>query len=489
MNLKDLERVFKYLDVDHIELMFKRDFLHLDGFFLLLVCLALLTFNLKRLEKPTFFNSYSRLLVGVSFSCFVAAVAGCIYSWGWDQALLALALPLGLLLGLYHPVNALCMFVALLLLRPWESMETNVLMLKMPRIVAGSAFFMWLVDTLKHRRFCFTWNWMLTLIALFSFWLLLSTFKREVPSLAREDYFETFFKCILVLLLIVNVVRDRLCLNAVSTTFVISSIGIAAKSIFYTHSIADAGDSERLGSIGTFGNANDLAALFVLIFPLIVVPLVLHKGITKKFLAPIFALPVLYMIWTSQSRGAFLGICIIFAVFFFMNTKVLWLKLAMPLIAGLMFVSLQFVLQRNEGDLSESTTSRITYIKTGLNMTARNPLLGVGFGGYPVNFQTFAVGTLLEFGFRTAHNSWVLAFAESGIIGGCLFALIYLVCLMKAWRVYQVFPQWLYTTIGYGVVITFLSHTYLMPLYVLFSLVVVAGRVADAEHQGRACTV
>jgi hypothetical protein len=119
----------------------------------------------------------------------------------------------------------------------------------------------------------------------------------------------------------------------------------------------------------------------------------------------------------------------------------------------------------------------MTYIKTGLNMGIRNPILGVGYESYEINFERYATEILYEWGHRTAHNTWILAFAETGFLGFGFFVMMFWSAIQMSRQVFDQFPEYLVSLVGYAIAFSFLSHTYLLYPYMLYGLIGVAHRI------------
>jgi O-antigen ligase len=136
---------------------------------------------------------------------------------------------------------------------------------------------------------------------------------------------------------------------------------------------------------------------------------------------------------------------------------------------------------RSSEDLEGSSAGRKTYLKAGIRMGFLNPIFGVGFNAFPESLQRYSTESLEESKQMTAHNSWVLAFAETGPIGLILFTATFVMTLMLAWQIYAAQPEFLLALVGYGVSIFFLSHTYLIYPYLLYALVHVANRLKKVQ--------
>ena len=117
-------------------------------------------------------------------------------------------------------------------------------------------------------------------------------------------------------------------------------------------------------------------------------------------------------------------------------------------------------------------------------MAAHNPLFGVGYAQHPEQYMSYAVGHIYERGNRTAHSSWFLALGESGVVGFVLFVGFFVGVVKVAWKNRGQRPAQLYSVAGYGVAMSFLSHTYAHYFYTLMALVLASDGVAERAKSG-----
>lgn len=233
----------------------------------------------------------------------------------------------------------------------------------------------------------------------------------------------------------------------------------------------------RIQYVGIFSDPNDLAMLFIIAIPMAL--LMAGKG-GMLGLRRLFwwaaALLLLYGVYLTDSRGAFLAVMAMAGVW-------LWLRRGL-LVAGVMGVAGMSVLmmlptRMQELDAGESSAyGRIEAWYDGIQMFIGNPLFGVGVG----NFTTH---TLL-----TAHNSFVLVLAETGIIGytvwlamvGYCFLMPVIVLrlpaaiddpgLQELWtRERQMAMTLLILQVGFYACAFFLSRSYVILLYIMLGLV------------------
>jgi O-antigen ligase len=116
---------------------------------------------------------------------------------------------------------------------------------------------------------------------------------------------------------------------------------------------------------------------------------------------------LIYGVYLTRSRGGVLALAIV--LWRFAATRIGRIPAAIlfaALIAGIL--ALDYGGRQFSIDPDESAAGRLTAWTEGLEMLKMKPILGVGYGQF------------LEYHTLTAHNSLVLCFAETGLIG-CFF--------------------------------------------------------------------
>ena len=408
-------------------------------------------------------------------------------SWNELGIFFAVEFAFFVIFGLFSPKYAAGFFIFLLLTRPWETYD-NQLMETMPRdyfyVVALSLF----GHKILKRKFYFRFNFGSLLVALFAMWVFLSAIFSNHFSVAISKYAEIFSKGIIAFYLIQNCFdKSKDLLSAkLALVFAIIEMGvISAWSTFFSApaSIEEEG-VQRLESIGILSNSNDIAAVLVLALPFCLF-LFLRKGAVKYLwpLSFITGAGIGALIWSSQSRGALLAVFACAAAYGFTlikSKKMMAFIAAFSLVCAIGSFSL---LKRNGGDLDGSSSNRMIYWKAGANMAARNPLFGVGFWGFNQNFSVYAVdgNTGTEGKQMTAHSAWVQVLAENGPIGFLLFFGLWLYALLRSWRCRTSQPEYFVSLVGYGIAISFLSHGYLLYPYILLSLAITQSFLALEE--------
>lgn len=423
---------------------------------------------------------------------FTAGVFGILLN-AWEGRGLFLAFEFSVLVmfSLIHPKYAVSFLVYLLLSRPWESYD-NQMMGSMPRDISYLAIISLAAHKIFRKQYYFRFNLGTVLLLAFTLWLFLSGFFSHHADEAIYQFTEIFMKGVILFILIQNGIESGKDMLPVKAVFVLAILEKCFVSFYKTNilelpTIVEEAN-ERLESVGILANSNDVAAIFVLAIPFTIY-FIIKTGLKPfNWLISIAALLVMvYLVWQSQSRGALLGIFAIFGAFTLIkikNTKIL----ALAVIVGIVGTLGAFkMMNRDAEDVEGSTANRILFWKAGLNMAIRNPVFGVGFWGFPRNLPAYApdgnVGSEKEH--MTAHSSWVLAMGEGGFTALFLFAGLWLYGAFAAWKIRLDQPEYLMGIAGYGMAITFLSHTYLLYPYILLALVITHYQIDNGLKQTR----
>jgi len=413
-------------------------------------------------------------------ACFGLVALACVVLLFNVSPLLAVELAAGMILSLLHPVNALCLFVHLLYLRPWEIVPTNPLLLLLPRGLGFLCLFSWLIHPGQHGRPNTLTIRLLALLLMFSVWLFLTSFFTPTIVDTQIDWLSTYFKSLIVFIMCIFFIDSERSVSEFKLTVVISALALIVVRLYQYH--VEGGSLERLQLSGMFGDSNDLAAVIVVALPFALVPIFDRAANLGQQLAGLLFTGLSFLvIWYAQSRGAMLGLVIQALTAGYLKTKGKQ-RIGILILAGglgLGYTAALRAIPRDSGEMQASSDDRITYWKTAINMTLHHPLFGVGYDQYPTNYESYLAGVTNEWGERTAHSSWLLAFAESGVPGGILFLSFFAIVLKTAWRNRELWPDQLYAVVGYGVVMSFLSHTYEMYIYLLAGLIMASDSLKD----------
>ena len=459
----------------------------------LLRAIFLLAFLLLREREGRENKARSRLDFHVR-DCWPHLRCAAAASWGGSLVCAAFSIGFCIAMALADETAATCMLAASLFLRPWELIDNDLYLGLLPRLMLmiciGHLAMKYLVG---HRQNgdamqSFSWKGDATGLAIASLalWCFLSTLFALDPSASQSSFLDGFLKSLILYYLLVQLVQTERVLKVLIVTLVMSFLAVGGISIFQTFSIdqmmtqagqfsqdlVPTGSDFRLVGFGAFANSNDIAALMVLILPF-AGALFLRKREAKlnRVMGATLSAVSIGAVLLSRSRGALMAVAAIFAVWAVVKMgKRAWPALITvgAVFALMLAVSIS---SRSDTDLRNSSSGRMTYLKAGLRMGAKNPVFGVGFDAFGPNLQNYSTESLEEDPQMTAHNSWVLVFAETGVVGLALFMAAFWFSLKNAWSIRGKRPEFLLAIVGYGVAMTFLSHSYLIYPYLLYGLI------------------
>jgi len=463
-------------------------YIHLEtGIFFLFLTMVVWT----QAERASATRYYSRnprqQIVGLSivFILLSLGLGALLYS---VSPLLGIALAAGFTLSLVHPANALCFFVHMLFLRPWEILTDNPLLLALPRLLAAVCFVSWLLYPGKGGKPTVRTRRALILLLAYSVWLFLTTFRVPDASAAQLEWFNTFFKAVIVFLMCLYLIEDECSVLELKRTLVLSTFALVVLGFYqYFFLPPDVAFGGCLHSIGMLGDSNDLAAGIIIALPLALsMSFRPRANFLQQMGGILFAGISLAAIWYTRSRGALLALLtevLAFGTFFKVQGRSLRL-LSIAAFLGLGYVLALHAISRSSEEMEMSQESRVIYWKAAINMAVHHPIWGVGFGQYPVNYETYASTVKYEWGKRTAHSTWLLALAESGFVGGFLFTAFFISVFRIAWNNFRESPDQFYALAGYGVAMSFLSHTYVLYPYLLSGLILATSAIKERAVHG-----
>lgn len=318
---------------------------------------------------------------------------------------------LGVVLILARPFIGLILLVGLVYIRPEESIQAlqgmRLTLLVSLVTLAGA----WTHAFLQKEPMLRTPS--ITMIVGFGAAAIASTFGKGNTSDMAPD----LAKLVVLFLLVLTLVRTpkRYWLFATSLILFTTYIAVYStvqyyrgESMLYMHAI------ERSIATGIFSDPNDLAAVIVSGLALALGRMTTSRIIGKGF----YGLLSVLMIWgilLTNSRGGMLALLTVMGGFMLVYVRRKVLAVVMACIVVMAFLTFG-PSRMTEFDSSESSAnSRFWFWNNGLHVLMDHPVLGVGVG----QFADFN-------GNMVAHNSFVQAFAETGMVGyfflmGCIY--------------------------------------------------------------------
>lgn len=330
---------------------------------------------------------------------------------------------------LAYPMVGLMAFIALNFIRPSDWIA-GLGTIPLAKLVGGGTLLAVLVRYLPDRDFRFNYRqtWLLAGFAAtlfisipFSFWAGRSI---ELSS--------DFLKIVIYYLIFINIVRTPKALRIASAVTLLC-VAVLGYSVIKGY----LGGAFRAGAeigAGVFGDANDVAQVFVAILPLAV-----FWKLRSPFTSIWFwAFTAFFSVATilTQSRGGLLGLA---AVIFFMLTRgrnKLVGAAMFAVVAVVVAVSLpsQFTDRyKSIGTYEEdaSAMGRIYAWEAGLKMMMTRPLTGVGIGCFEVAFGTaYRPAGFFSNKWMAPHNTLVQIGGETGLIGLTLWLALFFTCVV-----------------------------------------------------------
>lgn len=188
----------------------------------------------------------------------------------------------------------------------------------------------------------------------------------------------------------------------------------------------------------------------------------------------------LYAVILSQSRGGQLVVATVFGIYFVSRFGVKGL-----FFAALLALPVLLLGGRSDAEADESSAERLELLYEGVSLFLQHPLRGVGVEQFPDQ-----VSSPLHL---TAHNSYLLAAAETGIFGFFLWSSVVWSSMkipLTVLRMPDITAELramamalVVSFVGIAVGIFFLSFTYKQLLFVWFGLAGAFYRIARERHE------
>jgi O-antigen ligase len=259
-------------------------------------------------------------------------------------------------------------------------------------------------------------------------------------------------------------------------------------------------EGTRLSTTGTL-DANDLAANTALMVPLAFASVVRGRGL-ERVLGLVGGAVLLYVIAQTGSRGGFVALVIGVLVFVMaLDARRTMLGVAAVVLGAVAmwrlgpqtFRDRMATLTSVESDYNTTTEGgRLAIWGRALGYVADRPILGVG----PNNMQEAEGRRLRRLGITghwwPAHNAYIQAFVEVGIVGGVVFLWMIGIAVRRAvplWRGggrANRRPEVLASLLAYCGAIVFLSHAFSYMLFAVFGFTALAWRTFGRQSSAGA---
>ncbi len=221
----------------------------------------------------------------------------------------------------------------------------------------------------------------------------------------------------------------------------------------------------RIDWIGIFEDPNDLGLAFVMVIPLLLGEIFKREFFLFKIVPLVLLGVLIYGVYLTNSRGGIIALMAAFAYFFIKRSR--WRVVGG--FVGLALAALIFLFGPSRlGIMSageESAAQRLGAWYHGFQLLKASPIFGRGQGMFTDAYPL------------TAHNSFILAFAELGLVGFYFWVgLLYV--SFKTFSIVQQHDRRLAPyafglqagLVGFSAAAFFLSRTYILLPYLLVAL-------------------
>lgn len=229
----------------------------------------------------------------------------------------------------------------------------------------------------------------------------------------------------------------------------------------------------RMHALGAFNDPNDTAQALLTVLPFLGLAWAGGSWSKRFFFVAIPAVMLVYGVYMTHSRGGMLSLLLLIALIFRRRIGRIGAAILAGML-GLILLALNFT-----GGRSMREPGRWEAWSAGLVMLKASPIWGVGYGFFTDNHV------------RTAHNSYILCFAELGLVGYFLWLSLLVVTLLEMYSLATIEVEedldYELKIIGEALVLGmltflaaawFLSRTYAMTLYIVIGLAVALAEIA-----------
>lgn len=319
------------------------------------------------------------------------------------------------------------------------------------------------------------------IIAVYTVFLFLSWIGNQISDWAQRDMFRWGSYLALAMTLI-GWVRTRVQLRR---TLQVLAVSMAGTCVFGLYQVLSGGytslyfwlyplhEEEIQAWVGRatsfLGHFNSLAGYINLLLPFTLATMVVCKGRTRVLGVLGFCGGVLILIFT-QSRGGLLGFAstILLGILYLLRDRKARLKALVTLLAGTAAVAPILIAFSDRFYQVDEVTSlgRLGMYLSAWNLFLSSPIHGHGFGNFRYLYDP--VLAMAPVGLLDAHNIYLKALAETGIIGTFLLMFLFYTVIRTAQRQHRTAESRLDQIIGYGVLaamVSILAHGFVDTLF------------------------
>jgi probable O-glycosylation ligase (exosortase A-associated) len=405
-----------------------------------------------------------------------------------------LALATGWGLALQSTLYAACLYLWIAYFRPETWAWSDIFATLNLSYFAGA----YLVIRTVMSGYRFTVDWRSALLVLFLLQSLLASWFGNYWDYSF-GYWQDFAKTVVVsylLTIIISSTKDlRLVLMVI--TF---SLGFEATKQGWAGMILSPG-SPNVNGVPFLGDNNLVAVGMAMLLPVIAALANTSTGWLKRVFQ-VMNIGVLYRAISTYSRGGFLSLGAVGAMYFWRSPRKLRTVCAMAIALALVLPVLPTAFWDRMGTITaaegeeqdDSAASRMYFWQVAVTMANDRPLVGVGHSAYPRNYNRYDETNGAYLTNRAVHSAWFGVLAETGYPGLLLFIAIIFTSLRACARVRkaaqsgatnpELAPYAIAlesSLIAFVVGGSFVSFQYCEMLWHFFALTIALERVAVAE--------
>jgi O-antigen ligase len=339
---------------------------------------------------------------------------------------------------LSNSLNATLAFIVVLILRPADHFPALASM-QPAKLIGLVAILSLIITKLFHRDMRLSraphGKWLLALTG----GVLLSSAMSTNPTASFDLFGDAFVKMLIMYGLLVHLVTTKSQSVRLNLVLGLCTAALALLAIYVRMSGLATIEGNRAAIVGLLGDPNDLALVLVIYVPLFIELMLADSG--KRRLAWGLLLAILVAgIFMTVSRGGALALIAAVAFSFYDRGRLGFRVLLAPTLVAVVIAMLVLAGWNDRssgafraGQLDESAQGRLDTWSSGVRMTLHNPFFGVGFGQFPDNYESYAMSPVI-WGEHDAHNSFIKAAAETGLVGFVPFMALVLLTFRIGYR-------------------------------------------------------
>lgn len=309
----------------------------------------------------------------------------------------------------------------------------------------GVSIFFWLIKKIITQEFSFLRIDIKKFLLIFIIFNLFTTLYNLClyNGLYLENSLKGLFrpiKYLFFLAVVISIASERKSLNRLIFVFILASVVICFDGLFqyfngadlFRHRALTRNDVFRRIS-AAFCHPNDFAAYLITVIPLYMGLIYYHKKTLIKSLLFVALGLLLFCLYKTSSRGAWLGFMISVLTFICLKKdKKLFIIVPLFFIFSLLIIPQKTIARIKESfNINEGTGWERKQIWTGaINIFKEHPLIGFGPNTFSATFPKYKPKIYPDN--RYAHNSYLQIAAEIGILGLTIFLIILFLIIKSA---------------------------------------------------------